>query len=196
VLDAHADEAFGNGNGVFGNELLERDEEASLDGNAAGDSSGPDLVSIICVWWRVALLPQRAFGQDEEADRVEQICEDVGYHGHEEHELGEFVRPPGSFQVATAVEDGEASGDEAEDILLHHCRQSKDPRIPGHRMAGNDGEPGHAVSHADDWLLDLFHPVGVGAQCEVDESEEDDGSEDTASERGEVDAGHGGSEGV
>jgi hypothetical protein len=54
VLDAHADEAFGDGNGVFGNELLERDEEASLDGNAAGDGSGPGLVSIVCVWKIVA----------------------------------------------------------------------------------------------------------------------------------------------
>lgn len=37
MLDAHADEAFGNGDGVFGDELLEGDEEAGLDGDAAGD---------------------------------------------------------------------------------------------------------------------------------------------------------------
>ena len=37
MLDAHADEAFGDGNGVFGDELLEGNEKASLDGNAAGD---------------------------------------------------------------------------------------------------------------------------------------------------------------
>jgi hypothetical protein len=43
MLDAHADEAFGDGNGVFGNELLEGDEEASLDSNAAGDGVLPRL---------------------------------------------------------------------------------------------------------------------------------------------------------
>lgn len=35
VLDAHTDEAFCDGNGVFRNELLEGDEEAGLDGDAA-----------------------------------------------------------------------------------------------------------------------------------------------------------------
>ena len=37
VLDTHADETFGDGDGVFGDELLEGDEEAGLDGDAAGD---------------------------------------------------------------------------------------------------------------------------------------------------------------
>jgi hypothetical protein len=31
------------------------------------------------------------FAREEEANHVEQVCEDVGYHGHEEHELGELV---------------------------------------------------------------------------------------------------------
>jgi len=38
VLDAHADHAFEEGDGVFGDELLEGDEEASLDGNTTGYS--------------------------------------------------------------------------------------------------------------------------------------------------------------
>lgn len=37
VLDAHADEALGDGDGVLRDELLEGDEEAGLDGDAAGD---------------------------------------------------------------------------------------------------------------------------------------------------------------
>jgi hypothetical protein len=43
VLDTHADEAFRDGHGVFGDELLEGDEEASLNGNASGDGSLPRL---------------------------------------------------------------------------------------------------------------------------------------------------------
>jgi len=41
VLDAHADQAFGNGDCVFGHELLEGDEEAGLDGDAAGYGGAP-----------------------------------------------------------------------------------------------------------------------------------------------------------
>lgn len=100
---------------------------------------------------------QRRLAHDQVADDVEQICEDVGYHGHEEHELGELVRPPRSFQVASAVEDGESGGDEAEEVLLHHSRQCEDPRIPRHRTAGDDGKPWDAISHADNWLLDLLY---------------------------------------
>ena len=37
MLYAHADQAFCNGHGMFGNELLEGDEKAGLDGNAARD---------------------------------------------------------------------------------------------------------------------------------------------------------------
>ena len=43
MLDAHADEALCDGNGVFGDELLEGDEEASLDGNASRDGRAPSL---------------------------------------------------------------------------------------------------------------------------------------------------------
>ena len=37
MLHAHADETLGNSDGVLGDELLEGDEEAGLDGDAARD---------------------------------------------------------------------------------------------------------------------------------------------------------------
>jgi hypothetical protein len=37
VLDTHANKAFCYGNGVFRNELLERNEEARLDSDSARD---------------------------------------------------------------------------------------------------------------------------------------------------------------
>lgn len=37
MLDAHANEALGNSDGVFGDELLEGDKEAGLDGDTTGD---------------------------------------------------------------------------------------------------------------------------------------------------------------
>jgi hypothetical protein len=39
MLHAHTNEAFSDSDGVFGDELLERNEEASLDRNATGDGS-------------------------------------------------------------------------------------------------------------------------------------------------------------
>lgn len=45
VLDAHANEALCDGDGVFGHELLECDEEAGLDGDAARDCGVAAAVS-------------------------------------------------------------------------------------------------------------------------------------------------------
>jgi hypothetical protein len=39
MLDAHTNEAFSDSDGVFGDELLEGNEEASLNSNATGDGS-------------------------------------------------------------------------------------------------------------------------------------------------------------
>lgn len=45
VLDTHAHKALGDGDGVLGDELLEGDEEAGLNGDAAGDGRAPVNVS-------------------------------------------------------------------------------------------------------------------------------------------------------
>ena len=54
VLDAHADEALGDCDGMLRDELLEGDEEAGLDRNAAGDGGGAVRVSK----WPSVRLPQ------------------------------------------------------------------------------------------------------------------------------------------
>lgn len=46
MLDAHADEALGDGDGVLRHQLLEGHEKAGLDGNAARDGGAPGHVSI------------------------------------------------------------------------------------------------------------------------------------------------------
>ena len=45
MLDTHANEAFGDGDGVFGDQLLEGDEEACLNGDATGDGGVAGIVS-------------------------------------------------------------------------------------------------------------------------------------------------------
>ena len=97
----------------------------------------PEMVVRLCLvstvhGTKAEYAHQRGLAHDQVADDVEQIGEHVGDHGHEEHELGELVRPPRSFQVASAIEDGESGGDEAEEVLLHHSRQREDPGIPRH----------------------------------------------------------------
>jgi hypothetical protein len=56
VLDAHANEAFGDGDGVLRDELLEGDKEAGLDGDAAGDGGAPVGVSTISLECRIRTI--------------------------------------------------------------------------------------------------------------------------------------------
>jgi hypothetical protein len=46
VLDAHADEASGDGDSVLGHKLLEGHEETGLNGDAAGDGGVAVLVNV------------------------------------------------------------------------------------------------------------------------------------------------------
>jgi hypothetical protein len=132
-----------------------------------------------------------AVAHEQVAGEVQQVGQEVGNNGDKEHELGELVRPPRALEVATSIEEGQASGCEAEQVLLDDSREGEDPGVPGHRAAGHDGQPGHAVADAYDGLLDLLDPIGVGAQGEVEQGEQDEGSEDAAGEGREVEAGHG-----
>ena len=50
MFDAHPDQSFGNCNGVFGDQLLEGNEEASLDGDAAGNGRVPIHRNELCKW--------------------------------------------------------------------------------------------------------------------------------------------------
>ena len=131
----------------------------------------------------------RTFIEQKEGSKVEQESQDIGDHGHEEDKLGELVGSPCAFEIASAVEDGETRDDEAQDILLDDGGQGEDPRVEDglHR---DDGEVGHAIADANNGLLDLFDPVGVGAQGEVEQGEDNDGGEQAAGQRRQVNPGH------
>jgi hypothetical protein len=131
VLDAHTDEAFRNGHSVFGDKLLEGNEEAGLDGNAARDGSAPAVVSTMSEWER-SYIHYGVLACKQVARNVEQEGQNIRHHSHEQHELGELMRPPRSLEVAPAVEDCKARDDQSEHILLHHRRQCEYPRIPRH----------------------------------------------------------------
>jgi hypothetical protein len=192
VLDAHADEASGNGDSVLRHELLEGHEEAGLYGNAAGDG-GVAMAGQCKSWSRATLSLQHGkVGRacDEEAEQVEKEAHDVRDHGHKHDELGELLRAPRPLEVAPAIEYGEPRRDQAKQILLHHGCQRKDPRVYD-GPAGDEGEVRHAVADADQRLLDLLDPVRVWPQRKVEQREDDLAGEQAASQRREVDARHG-----
>lgn len=189
MLDAHADEALCDGNRVFWHELLEGNEEAGLDGNAAGDGGVTAAVSGVGERGGMYVQGRAAAGQ-EIAGNVDEEAQEVGDHGDEQDELGELVRAPGALQVAAAIEDGEAGDEQAEHVLLDDGGQREDPRIDD-GLAGDDGQVGHAIAHAEQRLLDLLDPAGVRAQGEVEQGEGDDGGEQGARQRRQVEAGHG-----
>jgi hypothetical protein len=60
VLDTHANKAFGDGDCVLGHELLEGDEEPSLDGNAArygGMSVACQYIAMLEYWESYSMAP-------------------------------------------------------------------------------------------------------------------------------------------
>lgn len=148
-------------------------------------------VSTMCGEKNKACVHHGAFAHDKISDGIEQVGQDVWDHGDKQHKLCEFMRPPCALEVATAIEDGQAGYDEAEEILLDDGCQRKDPGIPGHRAARDYGQPRDAVADADNGLLDLFDPIGVWAQGEVEQGAEDEGGKYAAREGREVDSGHG-----
>jgi hypothetical protein len=129
--------------------------------------------------------------REQVAQQVEDEAQHVWNHGHEQDELGELLRAPCALEVATAVEDGEARDDQPKHILLHHRRQREDPRVDD-GLPGHDGQVGHAVAHAYERLLDLLHPVGLRAQGEVEQREDDEAGEQAASQRRQIYSCHGG----
>lgn len=139
---------------------------------------------------RGSYVQRHSLAGDQVAEEVQAEAQDVRNHGHKQDELGVLLLAPGPLEVAAAVEDGEARRDESEHILLHHRRQSEDPRIYD-RLSGHDGEVGHAVAHANEGLLDLLHPVRVRSQGEVEEREDDEAREQAPRQRWEVYSCHG-----
>ena len=202
MLDAHADEALGNGDGVLRDELLEGDEEAGLDGDAAGDGGAAAwrqysskrgcMGSLVQhnTRDRWAYIQRHRLGGDDIAGQVEQEAQQVGDHSHEQDELGKLLLPPCALQVASAVKEGCAIDDQAGEVLLDDGSQGEDPGIDD-GLAWHDGQVGHAIAHADQRLLDLLDPVRVGAQDEVEQREEDGGCQQAARDGRQVDAGHG-----
>jgi hypothetical protein len=195
VLDAHANEALCDGYGVLWDELLEGDKEGGLDGDATGDCGAAGEVRLVWGRWaadggRRAVIQWGGVVADEVGNNVEQEAEDVGDHGNEEDELDEFMGAPGALEVAAAIEDGRGGDEQTGEILLDDGGQSKDPGIDD-GLGGDNGQKGHAVADADQWLLDLFDPARVGAQGEVEEGAGDGGGEQAAGEGRQVEAGHG-----
>lgn len=137
-------------------------------------------------------IHEKVLAHKEITKDIEQVGQEVRYDGDKQHEFGELMRPPGPLEVATAIQDSQAGGDEAEEVLLDNSCKGECPGIPRHREAGHNGQPWHSVTHADDGLLDLFHPIGVGTQAKVEQGEQDEGSEDATGKGREINAGHGG----
>lgn len=174
MLDAHANEAFGDCDGMLGHELLEGDEEACLDSNAARNGR------VECSRGSCDQVPKH----------VEHEAQDVRDHSHEHDEFGELLGAPCTLKIAPAIEDCEARYDEPQKVLLYDCRQCKHPWIYD-RPAWHDGEVGDAISDANEGLFDLFHPVRVWSQCKVEQGEDDEAGEQAPSQRRQVYASHG-----
>ena len=61
--------------------------------------------------------------------KVDEKAKEIGYHGSEKHELGEFSRTPCSLKISSSEENGHAGDDQAENILLNEGRSDEHPRI-------------------------------------------------------------------
>jgi hypothetical protein len=135
-------------------------------------------------------IQRHRLGGDDIAGQVEQEAQHVGHHGDKQDELGKLPLSPCALEVAAAVEERRAVDDEAGEVLLDDGGQGKDPGIDD-RLARHDGEVGHAVADPDQGLLDLLDPVGLGAQREVEQREEERGRQQAAGYGRQGYAGHG-----
>lgn len=120
VLDSHAEDAP-DGHGVLGDQLLEGDEKAGLDGDAPGNGGVSVMLSARCSVYSIVKrgdIPRlAAAGQDVEP-QVQQPSEDIGYHPYDEQEFGILVATPRPFQIAPSEEECRARDRQAEHVLL------------------------------------------------------------------------------
>lgn len=141
MFNADFDDAFEHGDGVFGDQLLEGDEEASLEGDAAAD--GCERAGDVA-------------GEREPGD-VDEEGEGVWDEGDDEEEFAEFGRAPGALEVLAAVEEGCEGDDEGEDVLLDEGGSEEGPG-EDEGEGGDDGEEGDG---------EVFVAGGGGGVCGV-----------------------------
>lgn len=122
---------------------------------------------------------------------VEQEAHQVGHHGDEENELCELGRTPCALQIASSVEDGEASRHQTQHVLLDGGRKQENPRVDD-RDAGDDGQVGHTIAHSSYRLRSAFGPARGRAQGEVEQCKEHERREQATGQGRQVDASHGG----
>lgn len=83
MLDSNLDDTLQNGNGMFGNQLLERDEESTLEGDGALDSSPTvTIVSVQRYRWLSCDSRLLIFTRDSKPQDVEERCDKVGKSDH------------------------------------------------------------------------------------------------------------------
>lgn len=135
VFDAHLHETLEDGDGVFGHELFEGDEEGGLDGDATaylGRPFGTLLAGF--VFWRIQTVEtlNTPYGRSPPDGSPEEIEGHDGHIGQEsdgEDELGKLARTPGAFEILAAVEERGQVEEDGEDVLLNKGGGQQGPGI-------------------------------------------------------------------
>ena len=131
-------------------------------------------------------LRETGVARDHEERDVRQEREEVGHDADEGNELCVLGGAPGALEVAATVEEGDAGYEQAEDVLLGEGGGDEGPRV-GDGEAGHDGQVGGVVLPAGDGGGAVDFP-GAVAGGGVEEREDDEGDEEGAGQRRDVDA--------
>lgn len=118
--------------GMRGDQLTEGDEEGYLDRNRASNGRQTrDMLAYRGVSWAVyagyvrpALVARQSKEEDHDAK-----SEHVGGQRHQGHKLGQVGRRPSSLKVSAAIEQGQATYRQGEDITLDQRRCEERPGI-------------------------------------------------------------------
>lgn len=125
MFDAHAHGAAEEGDGVFGDELFEGDEEAGFESNEAVDWGGE--------LWRC---------RDSMPDGVDEKCQDVRYQTGEQHEFSKLFTPPSSFKISPAEKDHDRADDHGDEVVFDDSRRYECPGVDD-ALGRDEDEVGH-----------------------------------------------------
>ena len=136
MFDADADVGREEVDGVFGDELLEGDEEGGLQGGRGADDARAKCEARMSA---VAMpLNEGKIGgeppkedvhiQCEETD-VEDDCDDIRKHRDDQDELPKLHRPPGALEISAAIENDGDGDDQGEGVALGKGRGEEGPGV-------------------------------------------------------------------
>lgn len=110
MLDAHFEGAAEERDGVFGHQLLERDEEGGFEGDEAVDWGGADSISLGGLSREgLGNVLRRRMARDGKPTEVHKEGQRIRNGGHKQAELAELLAAPRALEVASAIEDCQAA---------------------------------------------------------------------------------------